>query len=124
MKRLVLFYLLLAAPVLQAKQRDSQPDAGGAVDKKGRPSVPRPSPKAAEPAPAPVLVIGSVTNWQAQAEAMYPSLRSPDSSFSAAFEMACRLMREQNPAFFVANDWPLRLAETVARSMKGDTTLR
>jgi hypothetical protein len=59
-----------------------------------------------------------VERWQAQAEQRFPQLRQLDSEFRAEFLTAQKVMQEKHPEFFLANDWPVRLAENVARSLK------
>jgi hypothetical protein len=105
--------MLLLSPALYGKQRDSK---AATSEKKARSTAQQRAVKSKEDAPQ--LVIGSVERWQAQAEQRFPQLRQEDSEFRAEFLTVQKVMQEKNPEFFVANDWPVRLAETVARSLK------
>jgi hypothetical protein len=109
--RLLILLLLLLSPALYGKQRDFK---AATAEKKARTT----SQKPAESEMPPRLVIGSVERWQAQAEQMFPELRQANSEFRAEFLTAQKVMQQKSPDFFLANDWPVRLAETVARSLK------
>jgi hypothetical protein len=115
--RLLILLLLLLSPALYGKQRDSK---AATAEKKARTTAQQRALKPAETAMPLRLVIGSVERWQAQAEQMFPELRQMDSEFRAEFQTAQKVMQEKNPEFFLANDWPVRLAETVARTLKPD----
>lgn len=110
MKRFLFLSLLslLIAPLVYGKSREAKPGSGAPTDSKPRGD--------ARPSGPPELVLGTVAHWQAEAELRHPDLRSPGSVFSCAFRTALEAMRHDDPRFFAANDWPLRLAERVARS--------
>jgi len=113
MKPLLLLSLLIA-PALYGNQKDPRQ----APDKK-----PRQTSQQESREEAPTFVIGSVEQWQARAEDRFPELRTPGSAFQIAFQAAYRAMQANNPGFLAANDWPDRLAESVAQSLKeGKTT--
>lgn len=114
MKYLLVLFLLIA-PALYGKQKDAPKPAS----KDARGVAPQATTKAARPQEAPAtLVMGTVEQWRVRAEERFPDLKAPGSEFSAAFERAYNVTQAENPQFLWANDWPLRLAEIVARQRK------
>ena len=114
MKYIVVLFLLIT-PALYGKQKDVAKPA----NKDARGAAPQAATKAAGRRDAPAtLVMGTASQWRVRAEERFPDLKAPASDFSLAFECAYKVTQEEDPSFFLANDWPVRLAEIVARQLK------
>lgn len=122
MQRFLPLGLLLIPALLFGKEKETgQGTVPAAARPVEAPAVPKSvvvSPGVAVSPAEPVLVIGTVAQWRAKAEERYPALGEPGSAFHVAFELAYKEKLKESPDFFRANDWPLRLAESIDHSLK------
>ena len=82
-------------------------------------STPLPTPPLpATPVPkaAPRTYAEAVNAAQYAAVARYPDLGKSGTSFNARFVAAYRLLRVEDPNYFTDPDWPLHLADEIART--------
>jgi hypothetical protein len=77
--------------------------------------TPRPAPRPAT-TPVPETYAQAVNAAQHAAVARYPELGRSGTLFNARFVAAYHRLRRENPSYFVDPEWPLHLADEIART--------
>jgi hypothetical protein len=79
-------------------------------------AVATPAPAPARATPRPLTYDEAVTEAQYAAVARYPELGKAGSAFNNRFVSTYRERRSVDPDFFARPDWPVRLADEIART--------
>jgi hypothetical protein len=81
--------------------------------------APAPAPSAAvAPPPAAETYAAAVKDAQHAAVARYPALGKAGTEFNTRFVTAYRQLRASDPNYFSDPEWPLHLADEIARDLK------